>query len=138
MKANNSPEPKHGSIHSYVIGYVLSLALTAAAFSVVKKHIDSGHLFPSDGMVLAILAVLAITQLFVQLVFFLHLDRESKPRWNAAVLGLAVVVVFILVAGSIWIIGNLNYHHPGQAGSHSHGLNPAQTDQTIIKDEGIK
>lgn len=139
MKSAPDKESKTGTIHSYWIGYLLSLSLTLVAFSVVKRHVDSGHLSPSDNYVLAILAMLAVTQLFVQLVFFLHLDRESKPRWNAVVLAFAAVVVVIVVAGSIWIISNLNNHHYGFGTTHGgHTLTtPSQTNQYIINDEGI-
>lgn len=131
-------DSKKGSFHTYLSGYLLSMALTLVAFSLVKRHVDSGHVFPSDNYVLVILAGLAITQLLVQLVFFLHLDRESKPRWNLTVLALAAIVVFILVAGSIWIISNLDYHHGGSGQAHhGHSLAPTQTDQQIINDEGI-
>ncbi len=138
MKPAPDKDTKSGTLHSYWTGYLLSLSLTLVAFSVVKHHVDSGHVSPSDNYVLVILAVLAITQLFVQLVFFLHLDRESKPRWNAVVLAFAAVVVVILVAGSIWIISNLNYHHAGPGHTHGgHALIPQQNDQQIINDEGI-
>jgi cytochrome o ubiquinol oxidase operon protein cyoD len=43
-------------------------------------------------------------------VFFLHLGRESKPRWNLNALLFAVLVVVIIVFGSLWIMHNLNYH----------------------------
>jgi heme/copper-type cytochrome/quinol oxidase subunit 4 len=89
---------------------------------------------------LVALAVLALTQLFVQLTFFLHLDRESKPWWNNIVLAFAVTCVFIIVGGSIWIMSNLNYHHGPQDVTHTgHVLqNPSQTNRYIIQDEGIK
>ncbi len=133
-------EPSHGTIKTYVTGYVLSLGLTGTAFWLVHKHLLSHHVTPSDNLMLAALAALAITQLFVQLVFFLHLDRESKPRWNNVVLAFAATVVFILVGGSIWIMTNLNYHHEGFGHTHDgHELTtPSQTNQYIIKDEGVQ
>jgi len=138
MKSAPDKDSNKGSVHSYWTGYLLSLSLTLVAFSLVKRHVDSGHVFPSDNYVLAILAILAVTQLFVQLIFFLHLDKESKPRWNAIVLAFAAVVVLIVVAGSIWIISNLNYHHAGSGHAQGgHSLTPQQTDQRIINDEGI-
>jgi cytochrome o ubiquinol oxidase operon protein cyoD len=88
---------------------------------------------------LAALSVLAIIQLFVQLTFFLHLDRESKPWWNNTAFAFAVIVVVILVGGSIWIMANLNYHHGAHDVTHTgHVLtSPQQTTQYIIQDEGI-
>lgn len=125
-----------GSYWTYIAGYVLSLGLTSTAFWLVHKHLQSHHVSPSDNFMLAALAVLALTQLMVQLVFFLHLDRESKPRWNGLVLSFAAMVVVILVGGSIWIMTNLGYHHPHS--DHNHGLTPGQLNQSIIKDEGVQ
>ncbi|HVS78892.1 MAG TPA: cytochrome o ubiquinol oxidase subunit IV [Candidatus Saccharimonadales bacterium] len=99
-----------GSIWSYVIGFGLSLALTGLAYLSVRHHLATHHTFPTDTAMLVILSTLAISQLIVQLVFFLHLDKESKPRWNLMVLGFAVMVVVIIVAGSLWIMYHLNYN----------------------------
>lgn len=129
-----------GTIKNYIFGFVLSLALTGVAFWLVHKHLLNHHLTPTDNFMLAALAALAIIQLFVQLTFFLHLDRESKPWWNNTALAFAAIVVFILVAGSIWIISNLDYHHGPHNVTHSgHTLTtPQQTTNYIIHDEGIQ
>lgn len=132
---DNSSESSHGNLAMYIAGYLLSLGLTGTAFWLTHKHLQSHHASPSDGFMLVALAILAITQLFVQLIFFLHLDRESKPRWNSLVLAFAATVVVILVGGSIWIMTNLGYHHPHDA--HTHQLTPAQLNQSIIQDEGV-
>lgn len=97
------------STASYVIGFVLSLALTLTAYLLVRTHINHHHLYPSDTFMVIMLPVLAVAQLFTQLVFFLHLGKGSKPRWNPLVLSFALIVVLILVIGSLWIMHNLNY-----------------------------
>lgn len=132
-------ESGQGSRHAYVAGYFLSLSLTLVAFALTNRHVNSGHTFIEDNYMVFILGGLAITQLFVQLVFFLHLDKQSKPRWNSTVLAFAVVVVVIICFGSIWIMSNLNNHHYGFGNTHTgHELQtPQQTNQYIIKDEGI-
>lgn len=140
MKANEDfNEASHGSVYTYMAGYVLSLGLTSTAFWLVHKHLSTHHVFPTDTFMFWALAGLALTQLFVQLVFFLHLDSESKPRWNNVVLGFAAIVVVVLVGGSIWIMTNLNYHHPeyGKTYNGHSLLSPQQTSQYIIKDEGV-
>ena len=53
---------------------------------------------------------LAVVQLVVQLVFFLHLGRERQPRWNLLAFAFMAIVLLILVLGSLWIMNNLNYH----------------------------
>jgi cytochrome o ubiquinol oxidase operon protein cyoD len=95
-----------GTIRSYTTGFILSLVLTAATYSLVQLHLshnDFSHLF-----IMVAIFTLAIIQLFVQLIFFLHLGRESRPRWNLMVMLLALMVVIILVGGSLWIMYNLN------------------------------
>lgn len=52
----------------------------------------------------------ALLQLFVQLVFFLHLSTKSKARWNLIAAGLTIFMVAFLVIGTIWIMKNLNYN----------------------------
>lgn len=88
---------------SYVVGFILSLATTLTAYFMVTKHWLSGN-----GLVLALLS-LAVGQFVVQLLFFLHIGRETRPRWKMLMLVLALVFVLIVVLGSIWIMYNLNY-----------------------------
>lgn len=117
-----------GTYLTYICGYVLSLVLTLIAFALVRRHINSHHLSPSDSFMLGALAVLAITQLFVQLTFFLHLDRESKPRWNLQVFLFMLIVLLIIVVGSLWIMSNLNYHMTSS---------PTQVNDYIQSQDGL-
>jgi cytochrome o ubiquinol oxidase operon protein cyoD len=127
-----------GSGFTYALGFILSLALTISAYLLVKRHLDSHHLIFTDRVLVLGVAGLAITQLFVQLVFFLHLNRESKPWWNNTALFFAGIVVFILVFGSVWIMDNLNYHHATNKTHDGHRLiEPSQVNRYIINDEGI-
>jgi cytochrome o ubiquinol oxidase subunit IV len=88
----------------YVIGFVLSLLLTGGAYVSVTQQLFTG------GALIAVIITLAVLQVLVQLYFFLHLGRETKPRWKLVVLIAMLVVLFILVFGSLWIMQNLNYH----------------------------
>lgn len=97
---------KNGLV-SYVTGFVMSLALTLVAYQLVQAYARNAP-YSRNTMLLAI-AGLAIVQLFVQLVFFLHVGSEGKPRWNLMMLLFAGMVVVILVAGSMWIMHNLDY-----------------------------
>jgi cytochrome o ubiquinol oxidase operon protein cyoD len=128
------------TIYTYITGFSLSLMLTLLAYFLVQKHIHSHHLNPSDSFMLVAVSVLAVTQLLVQLVFFLQLDREKRPRWNNVALLFALMVVVIIVFGSLWIMQNLNYHHGPVDKTHDgHQLDsPGQTNQYIIHDEGIQ
>ena len=98
-----------GTRAAYVTGFLLSLVLTVIAYALVRIHVAHHHQYPSDNFMMAALPLLAVVQLFVQMVFFLHLGRGSKPRWNIMALAFALIVVVILVVGSLWIMSNLNY-----------------------------
>lgn len=91
----------------YTVGFILSLLLTGTAYLVVMKHLFDG------GMLIAVIITLAILQVLVQLVFFLHLGQETKPRWKLVVLLFMLLVLGIVVFGSLWIMQNLNYMMPG-------------------------
>lgn len=106
---------------SYTIGFIVALVLTNVAFIIVQSNAFEGWLL------IAALAGLAIIQLWVQLHFFLHLGRESKPRWNLLMFVFAALVVIILVFGSLWIMNNLSYH----------GMPATSTDAEVMQEEGI-
>jgi cytochrome o ubiquinol oxidase operon protein cyoD len=88
---------------AYVIGYVLSVILTILAYVTVTSYAYSYE------VTIVLIVCFAVIQLFVQLLFFLHLGREAKPRWRLVMLGFGILVISILVFGSLWIMDNLNY-----------------------------
>jgi cytochrome o ubiquinol oxidase operon protein cyoD len=92
-----------GTMKSYVVGFILSLLLTLSAFLLVSEHILNHW-----SLNLTIVS-LALIQVFIQLFFFLHLGNEPQPKWNLLVFIFMVLVVFILVAGTLWIMFNLDY-----------------------------
>jgi len=101
-----------GSLRTYVTGFVLSILLTLIAFAFVQRHVSTDHEAYSHRFLIVMVVVLALSQLVVQLLYFLHLGNESKPRWNLLVFSFMLTVVIILVFGSLWIMYNLNYHMP--------------------------
>lgn len=113
-----------GTYRTYIAGFGLSLLLTFAAFGAVWAHLDRGLL--SVPILIAVIMVLAMAQLMVQLLFFLHLGSETKPRWNLASLLFMLLVLIIIVGGSLWIMKNLNYH-----------MTPTDVESFITHDEGI-
>jgi len=118
---NDTPGPQHhGSLRSYIIGFALSITLTVQAYILVTTNAISGA-----GLMYTILA-LAIVQLFVQLFFFLHLDKATRTSWNLLAFIFMVIVVCIVAFGSLWIMQNLDYH-----------MNPAETDTYIQQEERI-
>ncbi len=98
------------TLRSYIIGFALSVAFTLAAAWLVWTHIQSGHTVFSHQFLTAAILVLAVAQMLVQLVFFMHLAEESGPRWRLGALLSTVGIVLIIVIGSIWIMDHLNYN----------------------------
>ena len=92
------------SLKNYTIGFVLSVVLTLLAYGAVVNHWAAGW------VLVALIIGLAIVQLVIQLVFFLHLGNETKPRWNLLTFLFMMMVLLIIVVGSLWIMNNLNYN----------------------------
>ncbi|MFC4893074.1 cytochrome o ubiquinol oxidase subunit IV [Pseudofrancisella aestuarii] len=91
----------YGTHKSYITGFVLSIVITTIAFALVGFKVLSPM-----GLCVAI-AILALIQLFVQLIFFLHLSTDSKARWNLVSAVFALIVVVIIIVGTMWIMFDL-------------------------------
>lgn len=94
---------EHVSTKSYAIGYVLSLALTLAAFLLVAEKILSGWILG------VVLFAFAIIQAWGQLNYYFNLGKEPKPRWNLIAFNFMLVILVIVVIGSLLIMNSLNY-----------------------------
>lgn len=94
---------------SYSVGLILALALTVAAFSIVFARTYSPGVFP-HALILPAILVLAMIQLVVQLVFFLHLGQSKESQWDAALFGFTFFGIVVVVLASIWIMYHLNYN----------------------------
>ena len=92
----------HGTFKSYFIGFIASLLLTALSFFLVISKLISGQ-----ALIFAIVG-LALFQAIFQLLFFLHLGQEPKPRWESVIFYFMVMVLLIIVIGSLWIMYDLD------------------------------
>jgi cytochrome o ubiquinol oxidase operon protein cyoD len=92
----------HGSVKSYVIGFVLSVILTAIPFWLVMDPIMSRT------ATLWTILVFAIVQVFVHLIYFLHLDRSAAQRNNVIAFAFAALVIVLLVGLSLWIMFSIH------------------------------
>jgi len=87
---------------SYTVGLALAISATIASFIVAQTNL----LWP-PGIPVGLI-VLALAQIGVHLVFFLHLGTAPDSTNNILALAFGVLIVFLVIAGSIWIIANLN------------------------------
>ena len=98
-----SHEPaSHGSFKSYMVGFVLSIILTAIPFGLV--------MFPtlSKAATVSIVLIFAVIQVLVHLVYFLHLDRSAAQRNNVIAFAFATLVILLLVGLSVWIMFSIH------------------------------
>ena len=93
-------------ITRYVIGFVLASALTAASFYVLSTSLIWGPGIP------VALVVLAIAQMGVHLVFFLHITTGPDNTNNVLALAFGLLIVFLVVGGTVWIMAHLNANMP--------------------------
>ena len=87
---------------SYVIGLALALILTGVSFWVASTGILWG-----PGVATG-LVVLAIAQMGVHLVFFLHITSGPDNTNNVLALAFGVLIVFLVMVGTIWIMSHMN------------------------------
>lgn len=109
------------SYFSYVIGFLLSIFTTLLAYFFVVND-----LWPKETLIYIVMAI-AIIQLIVQVVFFLHIGRGS--RWKLLTFLFTVLIVAIVVVGSIWIMRNLDYNMMD--------MSPDEMHQYMRENEGI-
>ncbi len=89
-------------IQGYVLGLVLAALLTVASFYAVNTD-----LIWEPGIPVA-LAVLAVAQIGIHLVFFLHITTAPDNTNNVLALAIGVLIVALVIGGSLWITGHLN------------------------------
>jgi cytochrome o ubiquinol oxidase operon protein cyoD len=98
----DAQESPRTAIVSYVIGLALSALLTLASFQVLHTGLIWGPAIP------VALGALAIAQIGVHLVFFLHITTAPDNTNNALALAFGVLIVALIIAGSLWIMYHLN------------------------------
>lgn len=116
-------EPEHGTMKSYVVGFLLSLLFTAIPYQLVVGEVVTGT------MLLAIILGFAFLQMAVQIFFFLHLGRGPKPLYNVGFFFGTFGAILVVVVGSVFIM------------SHLHGnmtpISAADKTMKLAEDEGI-
>lgn len=93
------PSHEKGFPWKHIIGYALSLVLTFAAFWFVLKS------SLPIAVILTSIVILAIFQVFIQLLFFMHLNENHGPAFHTLLLAFGFFIAITVVGGSIWIMG---------------------------------
>lgn len=90
-------------LQRYVLGFGLSLVLSVGSYLVVAIKPAT------DMMLMATVLLLAVIQLVVQLVCFLHLDIRGRSVGRTITLAYTLLMMLVIVLGSLWIMHNLDY-----------------------------
>ena len=101
---HNSAGAAHGNVKQYTIGFILSVLLIVIPFGMVMA---GGF---SRGLLVAVIAITAIAQILIQLVYFLHMNSSSEQRWNVIAFVYTILTIAILLVGSVWIMNYLHFN----------------------------
>jgi cytochrome o ubiquinol oxidase subunit IV len=91
-------------VYGYLTGLGLAILLTATSFFVAGTNLVWEPSIP------VALVVLAIAQMGVHLVFFLHITTGADNANNVLALAFGVLIVILVIGGSLWIMANLNHN----------------------------
>jgi len=100
----------HASMRDYLIGFGLSVVLTAIPFWLVMSDV-----LPSKAAAGFTIMGFAVAQIVVHMIYFLHMNAKSDDGWTMVALVFTLVLVVITLAGSLWVMHHLNVNMmPGQ------------------------
>lgn len=116
----------HGSLRGYLTGFVLAAILTVIPFWLVM-----GNVIANRPLAIFVILALAVVQIFVHIVYFLHLDTRSEGGWNMMAFIFTAVLVIIVLGASVWVMYNENMNmmpmspqYQQHSMSHQPGDNP--------------
>jgi cytochrome o ubiquinol oxidase operon protein cyoD len=93
----------HGSFRDYLIGFGLSVVLTAIPFWIVMDNV-----FRDPKVAAIVLLLFAVVQIVVHMVYFLHMNTKSEGGWTVLALIFTAILVVIALTGSLWIMHHLD------------------------------
>ena len=92
------------AIGGYLVGLVLATLLTGVSFYIAQSTLVWQPSIPIA------LSVLALAQMGVHLVFFLHITSGPDSVNNVMALAFGLLIVALLVFGSLWIMTHLDHN----------------------------
>ena len=96
-------EAGHGTRKGYLTGFLLAVVLTIIPFWLVM-----GRPIADAQVLIPLIMGLAAVQIVVHMVYFLHMNTRSEGGWSMLALIFTVVIVFITLSGSIWVMDHMN------------------------------
>ena len=105
----------HSTLGGYAKGFILAVILTIIPFWMVM-----GKVFANSSAAGIVLLGLAALQVVVHMVYFLHMNTKSEGGWSMLAMLFTIMLLFIMLAGSIWVMYHLN-----------HNMMPGMMQQTL-------
>ena len=101
---SNANASMPSQLQHYLTGFVLAIVLTAIPFALVATGAFS------RSVTLGLISVAAAIQVLVHLRYFLHLSFSPRDGWFGFSIAFTFLILVIMVAGSMWILVDLNRH----------------------------
>jgi cytochrome o ubiquinol oxidase operon protein cyoD len=101
--AHGADGAAHGSLRGYLIGFGLSVVLTAIPFWLVMSDASD-----NKQMIALVIMAFAVVQIVVHMIYFLHMDTRSEEGWTMMALIFTLIMVVIALTGSLWVMYHLN------------------------------
>ena len=114
----------HSSFSGYMVGFVLSIVLTAIPFWLVMNEVITHRT-----TAVLVLGGFAVVQILVHMVCFLHMNGKAEGGWTLLATIFTVVFVAIAIAGTLWVMFHMNANMmPAHGGHEGHATTaPAQS-----------
>lgn len=93
----------HGTFKGYMTGFVLAVILTAVPFWLVM-----GKVFTTSTATAITILAIGVVQIVVHMIYFLHMNGRAEGGWTLLALIFTLVLVFITLTGSLWVMFHLN------------------------------
>jgi cytochrome o ubiquinol oxidase subunit IV len=93
----------HGTRGGYLTGFLLSVVLTAIPFALVMTGVIA-----DARVTTGICMALALVQIVVHMVYFLHMNSKSENGWTMMALIFTIIIVVICLTGSLWVMYHMN------------------------------
>jgi len=93
----------HSTFSGYMIGFALSVVLTAIPFWLVMAKVIADR-----NTAVLVLGGFAVIQILVHMVFFLHMNGKAEGGWTLLSTIFTVVFVAIAISGTLWVMFHMN------------------------------
>lgn len=100
---SHTDDHAHGSLQSYMVGFWLSVILTAIPFYLVMSGVIENKQLTS-----VVIMAFAAAQIIVHMICFLHMNAKSESGWTLMALLFTIIIVVITLSGSLWVMYHLN------------------------------